>query len=164
MGIGLSLHIAKLNKMGRINRRGRIDEVVSNIGNSRKLQKRSTIDPQWRLNGKKVVSFAKGDPAKKDYPTYPKSENKTQPVTSPRKTQKVDQGRKALSYRPQTDSLGQPATNRDMEMVKAKGRALMGMWGDKAIGRARSRLARGEQLLPHQSSAWTKHKNDSRGY
>jgi hypothetical protein len=36
------------------------------------------------------------------------------------------------------------------------------MWGDNAIGRARSRLARGDSLLPHQSSAWSKHKNASR--
>lgn len=146
-----------IGKIKRGNRQGRIDEVVSNFGNSRKTQKRMTVGPEHK---KHPLS----DEGKKDYPTYEKAVNKTKPVTSPRKLYKVAQGREALSNKPETNinEFGEPATPRDMELVKAKARALNKMWGDKAIGRARSRLARGDQLLPHQTSAWTKHKNASR--
>ena len=150
VGIGLAL----AGKMSRKLRKGRgIDEITSNFGPSRKTQQRSTIDPRYKA----AHGFGK-----KDYPKYEKSVNETKPVTSPRKLYKVEQGRKALSNKPQVNESGEAATPRDMELAKAKGRAHIQMWGDNAIGRARSRLARGEQLLPHQSSAWTKHKNASR--
>ena len=145
----------QMGKIARVNRRGRTDEIVSNFGKSRKTQKRETINPQFKRH--------KSSEGKKDYPKYEKAVNKTQPVTSPRKVHKVEQGRNALSNRPNTNESGNPATPRDMELVKAKGRALMKMWGDNSIGRARSRIARAEQLLPHQSSAWSKHKNSPRG-
>jgi hypothetical protein len=155
----VGLGLAYVGKMSRNLRKGRnIDEIRSNFGNSRKTQQRSTIDPSYKA--------ARGV-GKKDYPTYEQSVNETQPVTSPRKLYKVEQGRKALSNKPQVNEDGEAASPRDMELAKAKARAHIQMWGDNAIGRARSRLARGEQLLPHQSSAWSKHKNDqrnSRGY
>jgi len=150
--VGIGLAIA--GKMSRITRKGRgIDEIRSNFGNSRKTQKRSTIDPRYKA--------ARGV-GKKDYPKYEKSVNETKPKTSPRKLYKVEQGRKALSNKPEVNESGEAASPRDMEMAKAKGRAHIKMWGDNSIGRARSRLARGDALLPHQSSAWTKHKNGSR--
>lgn len=150
-----------LSKITQVKRRN-TPELVHNFGNSRKTQRRMTklpnTDPADKLMN--VPKKAEGS-----YPTYEKAVNKTQPVTSPKKLYKVDQGRKALSNRPETNTneFGEPATPRDMELVKAKARALNKMWGDNAIGRARSRLARGEQLLPHQSSAWSKHKNSARG-
>ena len=145
----------QMGKIARVNRRGRIDEIKSNFGKSRKTQRRETINPQFKRH--------KSSEGKKDYPIYDKPANKTKPVTSPRKVYKVEQGRKALSNKPKTNESGNPATGRDMELVKAKGRSMMKMWGDNSIGRARSRLARGEQLLPHQSSAWSKHKNSPKG-
>jgi hypothetical protein len=154
MGL-VGLGLAYVGKMSRHLRKGRnIDEIRSNFGHSRKTQQRSTIDPRYKA--------ARGV-GKKDYPTYEKSVNETKPVTSPRKLYKVEQGRKALSNKPELNEEGHLASPRDAHVVLAKGRSLIKMWGDKSIGRARSRLARGEQLLPHQSSAWSKHKNSPKG-
>ena len=129
-------------------RKGRkVLEAAVRAGQSMKKQLRRTTSSRT-IDGPKIK--------------YPETANKTKPVTSPRKLYKVEQGRKALSNKPQVNESGEAASPRDMEMAKAKGRATIKMWGDNSIGRARSRLARGEQLLPHQSSAWTKHKNASR--
>jgi len=155
--VGLGL-VKLLSKVTQVKRRN-IPELTHNFGKSRKTQRRTTKRPNDGADSlMNVPAKSKGA-----YPTYEKAVNKTQPVTSPRKVHKVEQGRKALSNRPNTNESGNPATPRDTELVKAKGRAMMKMWGDNSIGRARSRLARGEQLLPHQSSAWSKHKNSSRG-
>lgn len=148
-----------LSKITQVKRRN-TPELVHNFGKSRKTQRRMTKLPNTD-SADKLMNVPKK--AEGSYPTYEKAVNKTKPVTSPRKLYKVEQGRTALSNKPETNESGNPASGRDMELVKAKGRALNKMWGDNAIGRARSRLARGESLLPHQSSAWSKHKNSARG-
>lgn len=142
VGLGLMKMLSKITEVKRRN----TPELTFNLGKSRKSQRRMTKIPNDGAS------------------THEKAVNKTQPVTSPRKLYKVEQGRMALRNKPETNESGNPATARDMELVKAKARALNKMWGDNAIGRARSRLARGEPLLPHQSSAWSKHKNASKGY
>lgn len=129
-------------------RKGRkVLEAALSAGKSMKKQLRRTTSSR-SIDGPKIK--------------YPETVNKTQPVTSPRKLYNVEQGTKALSNKAKLNDNGEPATPRDKELVKASGRAQVKMTGDNAIKRASSRIVRGQPLLPHQSSAWSKHKNASR--
>jgi hypothetical protein len=129
-------------------RKGRkVLEASLSAGKSQKYQLRRTTSSRT-IDGPKIK--------------YPETVNKTKPVTSPRKLYKVEQGKAALRNKPQVNEDGEAASPRDTELAYAKVRAHVKMLGDNSIGRARSRLARGESLLPHQSSAWSKHKNHQR--
>lgn len=135
-------------KIHRIGRKGRaIDETINRMGGtSRKMNKRSTIDPQFTGRPKYVSGIGGGKNTKDGtYPKYEKAVNKTQPVTSPRKLQASDGSRDG----PVAEKAKKPQKNpTDFS-------------GDNAINRIRNRINKGGigSLLPHQTSAWSKYKS-----
>jgi hypothetical protein len=142
--VGLMLPVGWGLRKGR-----KVLEAAVRAGQSQKKQMRRSTSSRT-IDGPKIK--------------YPETVNKTKPVTSPKKLYKVQQGLHNVNNKPKLNDDAKLNSPRDMELLKAKGRAHVKMLGDNAIGRARSRLVRGQELLPHQSSAWSKHKKATRGY